>query len=472
MMRNSRIDDVLHAGRQPQAARGARQGGFAIITALLVLVAISALAVGAFFLTSTNLQLAQNVRTQAVAKYNSEKWLDVALIMLADGYVKLDRLPTRTELEPFLIQSDEFEITRYSVNSSGTVGEIQVTGRALRGESGGPVARHPVSARFEGARASGASNAGPGFISGQDIEIDGASTFMLNMHAGRDLTISGNTKLGPLFSYMSGTETCDLGTAGECLKNQPPPYLPPLVWEDEHKKLFDEYCADQPIHPVPHNSFTFGVVAPNSVICLPESGHFIFSDVSVLKNVTIVGGPFTRVTLEAGSGGINPEAGEDQALRLIAGDIILAPGKELSNRNQVMARGNVILNRGVTYAPVEEIDEDGVKRIRAYVQTLIRAGNDIVFAGSGGSGTYAKVIANGKFCRSGTGGGRFFGTIIAAAGDAYGTEFKSQNYQCGAGAAIAFKGGGSWTASLPDGFDIDEPDIIRPVGISVIARRP
>jgi len=455
--------------------------GFAIITALLILVAVGALAVGAFFMTITNLRLAENARTQAVAKYNAELWLDVALMVIADGYVQLGEIPSLAQLTPFLIDSDEYEITRYDVNGTGTVGEIQVTGRAIRGDAGAAVARHPVSARFLATNSSGGSPGGPGFITPADINVSGASTLLLNMHAGTSLNVAGNVNtgnpaLGQLFSYKSGTGNCSLGTAGQCEEGADPPVVVALDWESEYADAWAEYCTGRPVLPVPsgNNTTTVSVTQPGSVVCLPDTGRFNIAG-GPLRDVTVVGGPNTQVTVSAGSERalFTTSDPDDIGLRLVAGDVILTPNNTLQDRNLLFARGNVVLNRGVTQTQIEEEDEDGVMREFVVVKTLIRAGNDVVFTGSGTRGTYAEIIANGKFCRSGNGGARFVGAITAAAGTPYGTNLSGGQQVCASNrAAIDFRGGGGWTASLPDRIDTRDPTDPVPIGLTVLARRP
>jgi len=460
-----------------------RQQGFAIVTSLLVLAVVGALAVGAFFLTSTNLRLAQNARAQAVAKYNAELWLDVALMTIADGYVALGRIPSLDELSPFLIQSGEYEVTRYWVNESGTTGEIQVTGLALRGDAGAAMARHPVSARFVGQTSSRSSPSGPGFITPQSINVSGASQLLINMHAGGSLNVSGNVDFGDpqihgQFSFKSGTGQCSLGTAGQCEEGADPPIVEPVDWQGEYEAAIAQYCSSGPnVAPSSGGSTRTVSVSPaeaGRVICLPESGNYKITG-GPLRNVTIVGGKDTVVTLEAGSE-LDPNSNSeppDVGLRIIAGDILLTANNTLKDRNLVIAHGNVVLNRAVTQSQIQEVDEDGVLRNLVVVKSLIKAGNDVVFTGSGTSGTYAQVIANGKFCRSGNGGARFIGTIIAGAGTPNGTRLKGGSEVCnGDRAAIDFRGGGKWTASLPDRFDVGESDVEVPTGIVVTARRP
>jgi len=461
--------------------RTSHRQGFAVITALLILVAVGALAVGAFFMTITNLRLAENTRTQAVAKYNAELWLDVALMVIADGYVELGRIPTLAELTPFLIASDEYEITRYDVNSPGTIGEIQVTGRALRGDAGAAVAQHPVSARFQATTSAGGSPGGPGFITPADINVSGASTLLLNMHAGTSLDVAGNVNtgnpaLGQLFSYKSGTGGCNLGTAGTCEEGADPPEVEALDWEAEYADAWSEYCEGEPVEPTPSGNTTrsVSVIAPGTVVCLPDSGRFDITG-GPLRDVTIVGGPDTQVTVSAGSERAVPTTSDpdDIGLRLVAGDVILTSGNTLQDRNLLVARGNVVLNRGVTQTEIEEEDDDGVVQRLTVVKTLIRAGNDVVFTGSGTRGTYAEIIVNGKFCRSGNGGARFVGSITAAAGTPYGTNLSGGQQVCADNrAAIDFRGGGGWTAALPDRFDTGDPRDPQPTGLTVLARRP
>jgi hypothetical protein len=457
--------------------------GFAAVTALLILAAIATLAVGGFFLTMTNLRLAENARTQAVARYNAEKWLDVALIIIADGYVELRALPTRAELNPFLINDLEYEITRYSVNPEKTVGEIQVTGRALRGD-GSIAARHPVSARFQGVT-SARNVAGPGFITPGSISVDGASTLLLNMHAGRSLVVGGNIATedpitGQLYTYMSGSGDCKLGTAGGCLDGQDPPVVDAVDWNKEYSAAWTTLCGGAANREPPSSDGIRSIdnVAVGAVLCLGENlvnGQPVRTRYEIngndLRGVTIVGGPNTTVTLRAGSRAVEPPDTtlKDLGVRVIAGDVLLTADNTMRDRNEIVARGNVVLDRAVT--KTEEVNAEG--RTLTVVKTVIKAGNDVVFAGSGTSGTFAEVTANGKFCRSGNGGALFVGSITAAAGTPNGTLLTLGNHTCPEDRnAIDFRGGGGWVARLPDAFDTGgEPQPV-PTGITIVARRP
>lgn len=477
-------------------AAGRSSRGFAAVTALLILVAVGVLAVGATFMTITNLRLAENTRTQAVARYNAELWLDVALLAIADGYVALGAMPSRAVLEPFLIASNQYELTRYTINAAGDGGEIQVTGLAPRGDDGASIARHPVSARFVGVTSEGSAS-GPGFITPADISVSGASTLLLNMHAGGFLSVTGNVdtgdpSAGQFFSYLSGTGACSLGTAGDCLNNQDPPVVPVVNWQARYNALqggtfpasgdsesvFGPYCP-VPEYSIPSGSNTTSIVVPDgAVVCLPESGRFSISGVGgTLRGVTIMGGAGTLVTLTGGSsGGAITSSGEgDLGVRVVAGEVVLSSGGTLNDRNEIYAAKNVILNRSVTAVTNEDIDGDGIDDV--LVKTYIETERNVVFSGSGTSGTYASVLANGKFCRSGNGGARFIGSITAGA-DLVGAAALSRNYlgnndDCPDNrAAIDFRGGGGWIASLPDDFDTPTAGPAVPAGIAITSRRP
>jgi hypothetical protein len=472
--------------------------GFAAVTALLILVAVGVLAVGASFMTITNLRLAENARTQAVARYNAELWLDVVLLAIADGYVELGVMPPRTVLDRFLIGSQQYELTRYTIDASSDGGEIQVTGLAPRGDAGASIARHPVSARFVGVESTG-TGSGPGFITPADIWVSGASNLLLNMHAGGFLSVSGDVSTGdPLagqfFSYLSGTGACSLGSAGSCLNNQAPPVVPVVDWQDRYDSLragtfpasddsgrsLGPYCA-VPAYPVPSGNNTTPIVAAEGdVICLPASGRFSISGAGgSLRGVTIIGGAGTQVTLTGGSSGgaIASSAEADLGVRLVAGEVVLSSGGTLNDRNEIYAAKNVILDRGVTAVTSEDIDGDGTNDV--VVKTYIESARNVVFTGSGTSGTYASILANGKFCRSGNGGARFIGSITAGADLASAASLSSnylgggQSTDCGSSRyAIDFRGGGGWVASLPDDFDTPSAGPPQPTGIVITSRRP
>lgn len=67
-----------------------RRGGFAMITALLIMVVVVGLGSGAIFLTTLNLRIAENSRTHAIAKANANAGLEVAIATLFEAYERAE----------------------------------------------------------------------------------------------------------------------------------------------------------------------------------------------------------------------------------------------------------------------------------------------------------------------------------------------------------------------------------------------
>lgn len=484
------LDDgvALRPGRA-LARRFDSQGGFAVVSVLLLLVAIGALAVGAFFLTITNLRLAENSRAQATARYNAEKGLDIALMVIADRFVaEGGTLPPlnldggdavgASDLSNYMIDSDDYEITRYSV--SGTVAEVQVTGFARRGSDDAAPARHPVAARFVGVFGASGGGGGPGFVTPESIEVSGQSVLLLNMHAGGRLRVTGDATASPLFTYWSGSGQCRLQDDGvECQTDQDSPEVDAVDWDAQYAALNSKYCDG--VNPVA-GPFV-NVTDPNEVVCLPDSGSFTITG-GPLQNVTIVGGKDTVVTLDTGSEFTSEQRDNDEgvedpdewwesdafALKMIAGDIRLTANNTLTDRNRIVAHGNVVLAQEVTALTDGQCLDGDDLRDCEIVQTRIEAGNNVVFQGAGTRPIYAEIVANDKFCRIGSGGAVFVGSVIAGAGEPNGTQF-GQNEDCRANMA-AIDISGRTNARLPDGFDTGGPGADEPLGILLTMRRP
>src|SRR5690554_6151811 len=95
-----------------------RQQGFVLITSLLVLVVLSAIGAGAFFLTNMNLKIAENTRSATVAQYNAHEGLDVALLILArEFYLRGDgSWPSLSELQARTPPDAEYEFLALSLD--------------------------------------------------------------------------------------------------------------------------------------------------------------------------------------------------------------------------------------------------------------------------------------------------------------------------------------------------------------------
>lgn len=115
-----------------------KQDGIALIATLLIMAAIMALGVGSLFLSNMNLRIAENSRTNAIARYNAEAGMEVALVQLKQEYATNKTLPATLTL-PAAPEST----VRYSLNpyqgyvraTSGTTAEVRILGEVLNSDT-------------------------------------------------------------------------------------------------------------------------------------------------------------------------------------------------------------------------------------------------------------------------------------------------------------------------------------------------
>ena len=473
--------------------QGPGSAGFAVVTALLVLVAVGVLAAGAGALSLLNMRLTQNTQMQTIARYNAERGLDIALIALAQMYVQdqaegatVPVLPDRDDLVALFPADDRYTLVPESYVATEDGGQVAVLG-VVRGSDRSVLAQYRASARFAWISVFSDDDdtvvtPGPGWITNGDIFVAGKGFFRLNMHAGGDVEASGTGYSG--FSYQAGTEICEINVVAEddgsgeppsaealvCRTEQDGPDISPFDWQtvrDRYPLHGEVRCDDSFDGPTVTQNIVGGVGDPYYV-CLPDGADVTFS--GTLSNVTIVGGPTTRVTL-SGRSEPNPSVVDsDLGVRLVAGDVTLDGDSAMTGRNLIYARGNVRLEKDI-----EGVTEDAMagRPLATAVTTSIFAGNDVAMRGSGNWGIVAEIFANRKFCRAGGANADFIGTITVADetipeyyADAS-IEGCEDDWEAirimGASAAGPPGGGGppanlGFSARLPDSFGTGDPD--------------
>lgn len=435
---------MLGYGRS-HGGRVGHRDGFAVISALLILVAIGTLAAGAGTLSFMNLRAAQNAQLQAIAEFRAEEGLDVALIVLAQLYVLNPEgrenplaLPQESVLRQWFEDYEGTPDYRYRLVRFDTPGpdpdsgELVVEGFVQR-EDGAFAARHVVTARVSARTVTGdrsvlQTRVGPGLVSPGIIRVNGEGRFRLNVHAGLDFLAGGTGYAG--FTYVAGVgRECGITKfedpeTGETLEGSPsvecgeggPPVVPEFEWESVHEAYQDVACTYEITAMTGSlnrlDADFYSGAMDESIVCVDDGLDVTFSS-GTLRNVTIVGGPNTTVRVAVGS---EASAFSESSLgvRIIAQDVELVgaqgnrPSTPLSGENEIYARGNVRLDRGVT---ATETTPDG----QLVVGTTIQAGRDVVHRGDGNSGIAAFIKANRRFCRGGGGNfGTFTGTIEVA----------------------------------------------------------
>jgi hypothetical protein len=135
----------------------ATQRGFALITALLLLVVVSALGFGSLFMSQSSLQVIENAHTKAIARSNAEAGLDAAMLVIGKAAAggafpspsSLAAEPitvltpsgsTAVTISRFTIDAADASRARLAVTATGPRG-ARHTAEALLGAGGGVAPR-------------------------------------------------------------------------------------------------------------------------------------------------------------------------------------------------------------------------------------------------------------------------------------------------------------------------------------------
>ncbi len=483
------------------------QAGIAIVSVLLLLVAVGAVSAGIGAMSVFNIQVSQNLRTQAVARATAEQAMDTALVALAWEFRETRDLPGSIgAFRDLLPTSAEFAVAQYDYFPSVGVGNkpeavIRITGNVLRG--GAVIAQRTVAARVQGVIEATTTNRpgsglGVGFVTNDDIVVTGGGTFLLGMHAGGNIDVNGTVVIGG-FSYLAVGD-CRLGgtaTSVNCVEG-PHPNVPAFDYEESRREMLlqlsgltpEEYdtdtpapaCADLPNAVVAaagsgrSNRPTIINAISDKTYCLSDGFYEVRGSIG---NGALIGSDRSAVKLTAD---VNPTLStafdNEWGVRVAVGDIELAGSSPLRGRNEILARAGVALNKGVTTVTVES-DEDG--RALEYVKTFIGAGLDVAFTGVGGTTTAIAAVANRAFCQNGQGGGNFIGTVNVSgtfSGNARDFTELSLNSQLCGNSASGIEFNGKTVARLPDGMTLPETGnpstetTFADLGIAVLSRRP
>src|SRR5690606_7683227 len=89
----------MHTVLTTAPSRSSPQSGFALITALLVMVVVVLLGTGTLYMTQGSLRISENVWTSAAARHNAEIGLEFSLIYLEEYLKEHGRLPSAAEFE-------------------------------------------------------------------------------------------------------------------------------------------------------------------------------------------------------------------------------------------------------------------------------------------------------------------------------------------------------------------------------------
>jgi hypothetical protein len=190
------------------------QRGIALVSGLFVMVAVVLLGVGAVFLSTSSLRVAENVRGQATARSAAESGVDVAYLVLADAYDSNGAFPASLALPTDATHS----LLGYRRDGPGQA-FVQVLGVANGG------AEYVAEALLSVVAQPPTTNPvyDLGLASEGTVTVNGGASVYL------DAGVHGNAG----FSLMGGFESCtDRDEFGVCITREPLLGTPPVSLSD------------------------------------------------------------------------------------------------------------------------------------------------------------------------------------------------------------------------------------------------
>lgn len=452
-------------------ASGNGSSGFALVTSLLVLVALTSLGIGAFFLTNTNLRIAENARSNAIAYYNAHEGLDLVLLAVAQEYQMRgdSSWPTVEEIRDRLPLGAQFELLELDMDEPDSDGLIP--GASVTVQGFGPrQARYETGARFVGQlsefEAPGPSDPrfGTGWVTESGITVNGNTEFSIGLWAGGDIIGSGGAaRVLTIAGFLQAAGDCNIAVEGDskefkCESGAAAPEVPLFNFQEALEDLeADRPLCDFTFPGKGKGPFSLGAAHVDKTICIEDGKSVTFTGTA--RGVYIRGSRTTTVTFE---GFTATGTSENFGVKVAAGTII--PGKNsnvtfngvntLYSANDFVANSSGFVTRGT------QVGSD------VYVNTLFATEGSYVIdkAGDPFSGI---IWANGSVCKEGGGGTSFVGAILAKGLVAGPCKQKGIYWNGG--------GGGKFTAidnnDIPE-FDPETGPSYAAAGILVTSKRP
>lgn len=236
--------------------------GIGTIVALLTLLMVAALAVGALFLSNLNLRLSENKRANTVAGYEGRGGLDMTLVALAqewservDAYGDSADMPPASEV-PALLASlpgygTDFNLLDYTVDSAdNTQAIVRIVG--YTGGGAQFVSEALVRGTLELTEDfGGGGGGGDGLISPAGINCTSGVTIATNIQAGGTVKCSGKSKLMPGYTAETSAEgrnACKIGKT-TCTTGVDPPVVPEPIFADLRADVLTESPTEYGLDP-------------------------------------------------------------------------------------------------------------------------------------------------------------------------------------------------------------------------------
>lgn len=404
-----------------------RQAGIALVTSLFILVAVMLVGLGSIFLTQTNLRVAENIRSNALARNNANTGLEAAYLLLEDYHQNNGSFPTSST--GFSLPSGGgFVLSAYRYDNPDQV-MVRVRGSTSRG------AEHEVEGLFS------LYQAPPeipeaytiGLVSEGEVRVNSNASIYVDSgvhgNSGFDLdgdfyectardatgTCTATTLVitDPPVTMASLTGTCKIGstTCNPIDYLTDPVSIAPDYATRRNNALDLDGDGDFDVDDcsgalsVPTSAMSSLVVCASGDITLNNA---ILTDVVIITdgNITLTGNAtLTNTTLISTAGEVAIDAGTFQGARIFSQDSLTFDGAAgnytWNDGNTVATAGNITFNgsnqNSNTVNPT--INPDGTKTIG---MTLIADG-DITQNGSNSTNAdyYALFVSGGNFTQNG-----------------------------------------------------------------------
>lgn len=250
--------------------------GIGTIIALLTLLMVAGLAVGALFLSNMNLRLSENKRANTISNYAARGGLDMTLVALARewgervaAYGASADMPPASDVPPLLASlpgyGTEFTLLGYTVDATdNTKAIVRIAGSTPGG--GQFVSEALVRGTLELTEdTGGGGGGGDGLISTAGINCTSGVTIATNIHAGGTVKCTGRAELQPGYTAQTSAEgrnACRIGRT-RCDTGADPPYVAEPIFVD----LYADVVAD--------SLTNYGVDMSVTGACDPASAGYI-----------------------------------------------------------------------------------------------------------------------------------------------------------------------------------------------------
>ena len=414
-----------------------RQSGIALVTSLFILVAVMLVGLGSIFLTQTNLRVAENIRSNALARNNANTGLEAAYLILESYHTSYNTFPTSSS-DFSLPAGGGFALVSYRFDHADQV-MVRVRGSTSRG------AEHEVEGLFSLYQAPPEipESYTIGLVSEGEVEVNSNASIYTDsgVHGNSGFDLAGDfyectardasgtciasvlVTVDPPVTLASLTGTCKIGNQ-TC---SPIDYLTDPVSVAPNYHVRRDAAMDLDNNGVVDVNDCLGALTvpvpamSNVVVCTTGNvtlNNAVLSDVTIITDgdITLTGtATLTNTTLISTGGLVDIESGTFTDTRIFSEDSLTFAGSgnayTWNDSNTIATAGDITFNgqndHNNTINPIT--NPDGTKGIGL----ALIADGDITQNGSNSSNAdyYALIVSGGNFVQNGK--STLFGAVSA-----------------------------------------------------------